>query len=50
MPVDGSSPVLLDGDEWQAYFRDFKRSAFRLLVSKLELANQRVSLKLRFLG
>lgn len=30
MPVDGSSPVLLDGDEWQSYFRDFKRSAFRL--------------------
>jgi hypothetical protein len=32
VPVDGSSPVLLDGDEWQAYFRDFKRSAFRLEV------------------
>jgi hypothetical protein len=30
VPVDGSSPVLLDGEEWQAYFRDFKRSAFRL--------------------
>lgn len=27
-----ASPVLLDGDEWQAYFRDFKRSAFRLEV------------------
>ncbi|MFF2850138.1 DUF6879 family protein [Streptomyces sp. NPDC058001] len=26
------SPVLLDGDEWQAYFRDFTRSAFRLEV------------------
>jgi hypothetical protein len=24
--------VYLDGDEWQAYFRDFKRSAFRLEV------------------
>ncbi|MBO0916628.1 hypothetical protein J1C73_20630 [Streptomyces laculatispora] len=22
--------MLLDGEEWQAYFRDFKRSAFRL--------------------
>ncbi|MGW6240019.1 DUF6879 family protein [Streptomyces sp. NPDC055094] len=32
MPVDGSSPLLLDGDEWQAYFREFKRSAFRLEV------------------
>ncbi|WP_405617285.1 DUF6879 family protein [Streptomyces sp. NBC_01508] len=32
MPVDGSSPILLDGDKWQAYFRDFKRSAFRLEV------------------
>ncbi|MEV5979314.1 DUF6879 family protein [Streptomyces sp. NPDC052114] len=32
MPVDGSSPILLDGEEWQSYFRDFKRSAFRLEV------------------
>ncbi|MFF3552527.1 DUF6879 family protein [Streptomyces tsukubensis] len=32
MPVDGSSPVLLDGEEWQSYFRDFRRSAFRLEV------------------
>lgn len=32
MPEDGSSPVYLDGEEWQAYFRDFKRSAFRLEV------------------
>lgn len=32
MPVDGSDRVLLDGDEWQAYFRDFERSAFRLEV------------------
>ncbi len=32
MPVAGSDPVLLDGDAWQAYFRDFKRSAFRLEV------------------
>ncbi|WP_149825107.1 DUF6879 family protein [Streptomyces tailanensis] len=24
--------MLLDGEEWQAYFRDFKRSAFRLEV------------------
>jgi hypothetical protein len=27
--------VLLDGDEWQAYFRDFKRSAFRLEVHQV---------------
>ncbi|MEU6406103.1 DUF6879 family protein [Streptomyces sp. NPDC046985] len=32
MPADGSSPVLLDGDEWQACFREVKRSAFRLEV------------------
>jgi hypothetical protein len=32
VPVDGSEPVLLDGDAWQAYFRGFKRSAFRLEV------------------
>ncbi|WP_237773117.1 MULTISPECIES: DUF6879 family protein [Streptomyces] len=32
MPVDGSSPILLDGDEWQSHFRDFKHSAFRLEV------------------
>lgn len=32
MPEVGSEPVYLDGDEWQAYFRDFKRSAFRLEV------------------
>ncbi|MFJ1575086.1 DUF6879 family protein [Streptomyces sp. NPDC088182] len=30
--MDGSGSVLLDGDEWQAYFREFKRSAFRLEV------------------
>jgi hypothetical protein len=30
--VGGSEPVYLDGDEWKAYFRDFKRSAFRLEV------------------
>ncbi|MGW1127026.1 DUF6879 family protein [Streptomyces sp. NPDC002526] len=30
--MDGSDSVLLDGDAWQAYFRDFKRSAFRLEV------------------
>ncbi|MFI2211721.1 DUF6879 family protein [Streptomyces sp. NPDC020141] len=30
--MDGSDPVLLDGDAWKAYFRDFKRSAFRLEV------------------
>lgn len=35
MPVDGSSPVLLDGDEWKAYFRNFKRSAFRLEVHQV---------------
>ncbi|MFI6641866.1 DUF6879 family protein [Streptomyces sp. NPDC050504] len=32
MPEAGSSPIYLDGDEWQSYFRDFKRSAFRLEV------------------
>ncbi|MFM9447226.1 DUF6879 family protein [Streptomyces acidiscabies] len=32
MPEGGSSPVLLDGEKWQAYFRDFERSAFRLEV------------------
>lgn len=32
MPADGSNPVLLDGDAWQSYFRDFTRSAFRLEV------------------
>ncbi|MEU6733173.1 DUF6879 family protein [Streptomyces physcomitrii] len=32
MPVDGTAPVYLDGEEWQAYFRDFRRSAFRLEV------------------
>lgn len=32
MSVDGSSPALLDGDEWASYFRDFRRSAFRLEV------------------
>ncbi|QES35995.1 hypothetical protein DEJ48_23590 [Streptomyces venezuelae] len=32
MPVDRSDPVLLDGDTWQSYFRDFQRSAFRLEV------------------
>jgi hypothetical protein len=29
---DGSSPVLLHGDAWQAYFRNFESSAFRLEV------------------
>ncbi|MGW1834950.1 DUF6879 family protein [Streptomyces sp. BBFR2] len=28
----GSSPIFLDGEEWRAYSRDFKRSAFRLEV------------------
>ncbi|MGC9537144.1 DUF6879 family protein [Streptomyces sp. UG1] len=32
MPEVGSEPVYLDGDEWKAYFRNFKRSAFRLEV------------------
>ncbi|MEV6076972.1 DUF6879 family protein [Streptomyces sp. NPDC052069] len=32
MPVDGSSPMLLEGEEWQAYFREFQHSAFRLEV------------------
>jgi hypothetical protein len=32
VPVDGSSPRILDGEEWQSYFRDVKRSAFRLEV------------------
>lgn len=32
MSVDGSSAIFLDGEEWQAYFRDFERSAFRLEV------------------
>ncbi|MER6089358.1 DUF6879 family protein [Streptomyces bluensis] len=32
MPEDGSSPVYLEGEEWQAYFRNFKHSAFRLEV------------------
>lgn len=32
MPVGGSSAAPLDGDAWQAYFRGFKRSAFRLEV------------------
>ncbi|WP_406304346.1 hypothetical protein OHA61_21255 [Streptomyces sp. NBC_00885] len=35
MPVDGSSPVLLEGDEWKAYFRNFKHSAFRLEVHQV---------------
>lgn len=35
MPVDGSSPVLLDGDDWKAHFRNFKRSAFRLEVHQV---------------
>ncbi|MEV6743249.1 DUF6879 family protein [Streptomyces sp. NPDC087769] len=35
MPADGSSPVLLDSAEWPAYFRDFKRSAFRLEVHQV---------------
>ncbi|MGC5342341.1 DUF6879 family protein [Streptomyces sp. AM 4-1-1] len=30
--MDGSDRVLLDGEEWQAYFHDFKHSAFRLEV------------------
>ncbi|WP_374228771.1 DUF6879 family protein [Streptomyces sp. ET3-23] len=33
--MDGSDPVLLDGVEWQAYFRDFKHSAFRLEVHQI---------------
>lgn len=32
MSVAGSSPVLLDGDEWKAHFRDYASSAFRLEV------------------
>ncbi|MFF4751704.1 DUF6879 family protein [Streptomyces sp. NPDC002514] len=32
MPEDGSDAVYLDGEDWQAYFRNFKRSAFRLEV------------------
>lgn len=32
MSEAGSNPIYLDGDEWKAYFRDFKRSAFRLEV------------------
>ncbi|MER6422691.1 DUF6879 family protein [Streptomyces sp. NPDC001137] len=32
MPETGSEPVYLDGDDWKTYFRDFKRSAFRLEV------------------
>lgn len=32
MSEAGSAPVYLDGDEWKSYFRDFKRSAFRLEV------------------
>ncbi len=35
MPVDGSETVLLGGEEWQAYFRDFKHSAFRLEVHQV---------------
>ncbi|MEU9011101.1 DUF6879 family protein [Streptomyces sp. NPDC048479] len=35
MSVDGSGPVLLDGAEWKAYFRNFKRSAFRLEVHQV---------------
>lgn len=35
MSADGSSPVLLEGDEWQSYFRKFKRSAFRLEVHQV---------------
>lgn len=34
MSMDGSSPVLLEGEEWQAYFRDFQHSAFRLEVQQ----------------
>jgi hypothetical protein len=30
--VDGSNRLLLDGAEWEAYFDDFRRSAFRLEV------------------
>ncbi|UXY27814.1 DUF6879 family protein [Streptomyces sp. HUAS TT20] len=32
MSEASSAPVYLDGDEWKSYFRDFKRSAFRLEV------------------
>ncbi|MET7617087.1 DUF6879 family protein [Streptomyces sp. NPDC005408] len=35
MSVSGSAPALLDGPEWKAYFRNFKRSAFRLEVHQL---------------
>ncbi|HET6357905.1 MAG TPA: hypothetical protein VFG16_27445 [Streptomyces sp.] len=35
MPVSGSAPALLDGPEWKAYFRNFKRSAFRLEVHQV---------------
>ncbi|GAA0339493.1 DUF6879 family protein [Streptomyces blastmyceticus] len=35
MSVNGCEPVLVDGDEWKAYFRDFKRSAFRLEVHQV---------------
>ncbi|WP_373300763.1 DUF6879 family protein [Streptomyces hiroshimensis] len=33
--MDGYEPVLLDGEEWQSYFRDFKHSAFRLEVHQV---------------
>ncbi|MEV6485037.1 DUF6879 family protein [Streptomyces sp. NPDC051576] len=32
MPESGPEPVYLEGDQWKAYARDFKRSAFRLEV------------------
>ncbi|WP_405599120.1 hypothetical protein OG741_18100 [Streptomyces sp. NBC_01410] len=35
MSLSGSDPVLLDGPEWKAYFRNFKRSAFRLEVHQV---------------
>jgi hypothetical protein len=35
MFVDGRNPVVLDGAEWKAYFRNFKRSAFRLEVHQV---------------
>lgn len=28
----GGDPIYLDGEEWQAYFRTFKKSAFRMEV------------------
>jgi uncharacterized protein DUF6879 len=42
--------VLLDGDEWQAYFHDFKRSAFRLETHQVyTMPNEKASFA-RFLA